>query len=200
MMPAFIILFYVTIRIGLNSYWDLVNPLYSYLFEVCFVISTYLVFKKKREIKLFKLDLDQKNFLRLLPWPFVGYIIYRLAVKSTILVPFELTSLSTIFFLLVVAPLLEEFIFRFALWEAVSDLIKNEELRVWISAILFSLGHLVSMYLVSPDFRPFILYQSMYVIILGIGTSQMRLKTGGILGSILIHFLFNFGFYVGSLV
>jgi membrane protease YdiL (CAAX protease family) len=101
--------------------------------------------------------------------------------------------------LLLVAPILEELIFRFALWEAVSDFIKNEELQVWISSLFFSLGHLVAMYMLSPDFRPFVLYQSMYVIILGFGVSQMRIKTGGVLGSILIHFLFNLGFYLGSL-
>lgn len=200
MMSAFIILFYLTIRIGLNSYWEMVNPLYSYLFEICFVISTYLVFRKKREINLFKFELNQKNIIRLLPWPFVGYVIYRLALKSTILIPFDFSSYTLVFLLLIFAPILEEFVFRFALWEAVSDYVKSEELQVWISSILFSFGHLASMYMLPPDFRPFVLYQSVYVIILGIGVSQMRIKTGSIFGSIIIHFLFNLGFYVGSLV
>lgn len=199
MMSAFIIIFYLTIRIGLNSFWDTLNPIYSYLFELSFVVSTYLVYTKRKKITLFAFEMNKSNLLRLVPWPFVGYFVYRLAFKSTMLIPFEFNSILILFLLLVVAPILEEFIFRFALWEAVGDLIKNEELQVWISSLLFSLGHLVAMYMLSPDFRPFVLYQSMYVIILGFGVSQMRIKTGGVLGSILIHFLFNLGFYLGSL-
>jgi membrane protease YdiL (CAAX protease family) len=115
------------------------------------------------------------------------------------LIPFEFNSYATLFLLLIVAPILEELIFRFALWEAVSDYVKSEELQIWISSLLFALGHLVSMYLLPPDYRPFVLYQSVYVIILGFGVSQMRIKTGSLTGSILIHFLFNLGFYLGSL-
>lgn len=200
MMSIFIIFFYLTIRIGLNPLWETISPIYAYLFEVCFVVSCYLVYRKKKERKIFNVELNKDFFLRLLPWPFVGFVVYRLAQKSTILIPFEFNSVQILFLLLVVAPVLEEFIFRYALWEAVGDLVKSDELKVWISSLLFSVGHLISMFMISPDFRPFVLYQSFYVIILGFGVSQMRIKTGSITGSILIHFLFNLGFYLGSLV
>jgi len=200
MMSIFIIFFYLTIRIGLNPLWETISPLYSYLFEVCFVVSCFLVYRKKKKHKIFNVELDKNFLLQLLPWPFVGFIVYRLALKSTILIPFEFNSVQILLLLLIVAPVLEEFIFRYALWEAVSDLVKSDELKVWISSLLFSIGHLISMFMISPDFRPFVLYQSFYVIILGFGVSQMRIKTGSITGSILIHFLFNLGFYLGSLV
>jgi membrane protease YdiL (CAAX protease family) len=129
----------------------------------------------------------------------MGFGVYRLANFSGISIPFDFKSLELVFMLLVIAPVLEELIFRFALWELVDDLIQNKEIQIWISAILFSVGHLVTIFMISPDFRPFVLYQAIYVIILSIGASKMRQESKGIIGSILVHFLFNFGFYLASL-
>jgi membrane protease YdiL (CAAX protease family) len=133
------------------------------------------------------------------PWPLMGFGVYRLANFSGISIPFDFKSLELVFMLLLIAPILEELIFRFALWELVDDLIQNKEIQIWISAILFSVGHLITIFMISPDFRPFVLYQAMYVIILSIGAAKMRQESKGIIGSILVHFFFNFGFYLASL-
>jgi membrane protease YdiL (CAAX protease family) len=163
-------------------------------------VSTYLVYRKNKTIDLLSVG-DKKAFIyRLIPWPIVGFIIYRLALKSTILIPFDFTNTINVFLLLILAPILEEFIFRFSLWEATDNLIKNKEIQIWISSLLFSIGHLIAFYMLPPDYRPFVLYQSVYVIILGIACSKMRQESNGLIGSILIHFLFNFGFYLGGLI
>ena len=196
----FILIFYTTVRIGFNSIWESISPIYSYLFELIFVGVVYWYYQNKKSIKLFQIENKNHTLLRLLPWPFIGYFIYRLAAHSTIIIPFEFKSATNIILLLVVAPILEELIFRLALWEAVDEINQNKEVQIWISSILFSIGHLISFYMLPPDYRPFVMYQAVYVVILGIGASKMRQESKGIIGSILVHFLFNFGFYLGSLV
>jgi membrane protease YdiL (CAAX protease family) len=195
----FILVFYTTVRIGLNSLWETVNPLYSYLFEVIFVSLVYWFYRTKKNIKLFAFENKLQSVNRLIPWLPIGYIVYRLAVKAQIVIPFEFNTATNILLLLVVAPILEEFIFRLALWEAMDEISSNKELQIWVSSILFSVGHLISMFILPPEYRQFILYQAVYVVILGIGSSKMRQESKGIIGSILVHFLFNLGFYLGSL-
>jgi membrane protease YdiL (CAAX protease family) len=79
-------------------------------------------------------------------------------------------------------------------------LCKNKEAEHWASAIFFSIGHLIAIFTLPPDFRPFVLYQGMYVIILSLGASTMRVATRGVLGPVILHAIFNLGFYLGSLV
>lgn len=200
MTAFFILAFYLTTRIGLNSVWDQLNPIYSYLFELAFVSTTIFLYKTERKTELLNFKISPTNYLRLLPWPFLGLIFYRLAVKANILIPFDFNNGASLVLLLIVAPILEELIFRFSLWVSFDRLCKNKEIQHWASAIFFSIGHLIAIFTLPPDFRPFVLYQGMYVIILSLGASKMREATNGVAGPILLHALFNLGFYLGSLV
>jgi membrane protease YdiL (CAAX protease family) len=200
MTALFILVFYLTTRIGLNSLWDQLNPVYSYLFEVAFVSATIFLYTTERKEELLNFKITKTNFLRLLPWPFLGFAFYRLAVKANILIPFDFKNGIGLILLLVVAPILEELIFRFSLWVSFNRLCKNKEAEHWASAIFFSIGHLIAIFTLPPDFRPFVLYQGMYVIILSLGASTMRVATRGVLGPVILHAIFNLGFYLGSLV
>lgn len=199
MTSIFILLFFITSRILLNSLWEQVSVYYSYLYEVLFILIVIFLKRSKRSLS-FKFEFSKENIFRIVPWPFLGFIFYRLANHSGITIPFDFKSLELVIMLLVIAPILEEFIFRFAIWELFDDVVKNKEVQIWFSAAMFSLSHFMAIYMISPDLRPFVLYQSLYVIILGIGSSKMRQESNGMTGSILVHFLFNLGFYFASLV
>ena len=54
-------------------------------------------------------------------------------------------------------------------------------------------------YFAVPDeFKNFVMYQTVYVIVLGLAAGYRRLKANSVLAAILIHFGFNLGFYIAS--
>lgn len=199
MVSIFLIIFFIVSRVFLNSLWEQISVYYSYLYELLFVIGVFFYVKNKQRTK-FKFKIDFTNFLRLLPWPFLGFFIYQLAVKAQIIIPFDFRPFEIKVMLLLIAPILEELIYRYALWELFDNLTENNEIKIWFSSIMFSIGHLLAMFMIGPEFRPFVLYQAIYVVVLSIACSKIRIETKSILSSILLHFLFNLGFYFGSLV
>ena len=56
----------------------------------------------------------------------------------------------------------------------------------------------MALWTVPEQFRSFVLYQTLYVIILGLAAGWQRLRQNSILAGILLHFSFNLGFYIAS--
>jgi membrane protease YdiL (CAAX protease family) len=199
MISLFIFILYIAVRLGFDTFWNNYSIYYSYLFEFVFVVVTFLYYQKKKQIKI-EFKIPQKIILKSTPWFFLGYIFHKLANVANVPIPFNFKSYELIFLLLILAPILEEFIFRMSLWESVDDFIKNDELKIWISTFLFSAGHLISLFYVPSEFKSFVLFQTMYVVILGIGASKIRIETKSVSGAILLHFLFNLGFLIAAFV
>ena len=49
----------------------------------------------------------------------LGYIVFKVAGALRIPIPFNLSGIETVVFLLVIAPILEEAIFRFFAWKPI---------------------------------------------------------------------------------
>lgn len=199
MYSIFIIFFYLTTRVLLNSIWDQFPEYFVYIYELILVAISCWVYKNE-EVKPWSTGYIKNYFIQLIPWLPLGFIVHWLAKVSNVSFPFDVTHPKTIFLLLVLAPVLEELIFRYMLWIAIEKFIKKTEWQIWISALFFSLGHVVIMLILPTEFRAFVLYQAAYVVALSIGASYLRIKTKGMIAPIAVHFLFNLGFYLARYI
>lgn len=127
----------------------------------------------------------------------LGFIAFRLCGSIGWTVPFELSGGETIFFLLVVAPVLEEGLFRFLLWTPIARM--NGGAALVVTSVLFSYSHYHAIAFVPADYHAFIYFQTIYTFILALGCGAMMLKHRSLSGAVLMHFMFNLGFYAGSL-
>jgi len=188
-----LILAYLGIRFGFDSYWRMMNPLYSYLFELVFVILVILLLRVPQlgrwSFKGLSLDLSSSVI--------VGFLLALLMSFSQISIPFDLTTAWGILLLILVGPILEEFIFRFALWECFDHLHSKKELNLYFSSFLFSFAHFFALTWVPAELRSFVLIQGLYTLHLGLWTSKRRQATEGLLAPSLVHIGFNVGFFLG---
>jgi hypothetical protein len=118
--------------------------------------------------------------------------------------PFGELNFRLIFLLLVVAPILEESLYRVGFWNVLSRIpvlaSKDRSASVALTvmtALLFSLAHFEAIFVVPAEFKVFVVYQSLYTFTLGLvlGEMRRRLTFGtGWCAVIFAHFLFNLGF------
>lgn len=163
----------------------------SYYFDVIFFLITFFIFKKDFKFKGIRFDkLFYLSFL------ISGILLAILATSLEINIYFNLKSVEILIFLLIVAPILEELVFRFALWAPIETITHNRVYTLFITSFLFSASHFMAYFLVTDLYRPFVIYQTIYTFILGIGLGVAR-KKSGLINPIIYHFLFNFGFACG---
>lgn len=129
-----------------------------------------------------------------------GFFIFKLAGFWKVIIPFNLTTPETVFFLLIVAPVLEEFLFRFTYIAPFENRGFNSYNLATISATLFSLSHFNAIRYVPPEFYSFVYFQSGYTFFLGLACylGKLRFNTS-IIFPVFLHFLFNLGFYLSSI-
>ncbi len=118
--------------------------------------------------------------------------------------PFGEVNLKLIFLLLIVAPILEESLYRVGFWNVLSRIpilsSKDHSASIALTvmtALLFSLAHFEAVFVVPVEFKVFVVYQSLYTFILGLilGEMRRRLSFGQGWGAVIFaHFLFNLGF------
>jgi membrane protease YdiL (CAAX protease family) len=191
------VIFYIITRIIFDSLWRKISIYWGYGFEVVYVAAVYYHYRNRIQFFSKKYLFQLLAFLTAL---FCGFWIYELAIYSHLPIRFDMRSGEIIFLLLIVAPILEEFIFRLALWEPLKELFGDESTVNILCAILFSVGHFTALWNVQIDYRAFVLYQTLYVILLALSCGWARIRTRSVFSSIIIHFGFNLGFFIGSLV
>lgn len=128
-----------------------------------------------------------------------GFLVYRLAKPVGIPIPFDLRDGHTLLLLLGVAPVLEELIFRMALWESFSAFSRKVRFALIGTTLLFAGGHFAAYPFVPEAYRGFVIYQTLYVLVLGAVAGLRRSKTGAVAPAIGVHFAFNFGFFLGGI-
>ncbi len=185
---------FIFVRILLETIWRSLSEYYSYFFELFFIALTFFIYRKR--ITVWK-KLRLKDWLIALLSLASGLVIYKLASPLGLIVPFDFKARETLFFLLIVAPLLEEALFRGALWETLKGFSSRGWFLIIGSTFLFSIGHLASFWFVPEEFKSFVLYQATYVIFLALVLGRQRLKTNSLSVPVVIHFVFNLGFYLG---
>lgn len=178
-----------------NIVWKNISEYYLYTFELFFVFLTILFLKSK--ITWFgKLSIYEIKSIPLAG--LFGLLVYKTAISFGLPVPFDFSSLEILMQLLVVAPILEELLFRLSLWNCIEAFSSKPKILVGFSTLLFSLGHFAAYFYVPVEFKNFVIYQTVYVIFLSIWVSMSKLKTHKMQTPILIHFIFNIGFYLGT--
>ncbi len=127
-----------------------------------------------------------------------GFLVFRFAGWFRIVAPFDLRSGLTILFLLVVARLLEELIFRFFLWASVLSF-SAKPIWAWVlTTLFFSYSHLHAIWFAPESIHGFIIYQTLYTIALGAACGYFIWKNLSIFNAVLVHFAFNLGFFLAT--
>ncbi len=194
MILSALAIIYLILRFCFTSWLDSLIPYSSYILELILVLVSFAITKPKFGLN----GCFEKNRLRIYASLLVaGFLTYRGAGSLNIQIPFVLNSIETLIFLLIVAPILEECIFRFFLWKACKEI--NPKV-IWVStSVIFSYSHFHAFWFVPQSIHPFIIYQTAYTLILGLVCGYFIFKHRSLLSAILIHFFFNLGFYLSSL-
>lgn len=182
---------FLLIRFGGDGFWRTLPYEMSYLFELGFVVLVVGVYRKQVSWKWVQKE-TMKNSIFSFGFGFlVAYSVEPLGLPM----PFDFSSKETIFLLLIVAPVLEELVFRMALWELIAKIFTSIKLQICLSGVLFALGHFLAFFHVPEAYQSFVLYQTGYTLLLGFYLAWNRYRAGTVFNPILFHFCFNFGFY-----
>jgi membrane protease YdiL (CAAX protease family) len=186
---------YLGVRFLCTRWLDDLNPYASYLFEFL-LVGTALILDRENLSRKFRLPRASLALAAaFLP---AGFLVFHAAGWLHIPVPFDLRGGETLFFLLLVAPVLEELIFRFFAWEPLAAV--NGLAAFAGTILLFSYAHLHSIWFVPAEVRSFVIYQAVYTLVLAAGCGICVRRYGSLSGAMAVHFAFNLGFYLGSLI
>lgn len=174
-------------------FWRSISELYAYGFELVFVMVAYLTFR--RRIVLGRAA-TPRQIAVMLGMLVVGALTELLAPVIGVPIPFDLSAPYTIFLLVLWAPILEEAIFRMALWESFRAAFKSETRAFAATTFLFAAGHFAAYPFVPELYQGFVIYQTAYVLVLGAVAGWQRQQSGALLPAIGVHFAFNLGFFL----
>ncbi|MBL7546106.1 MAG: CPBP family intramembrane metalloprotease [Bdellovibrionaceae bacterium] len=187
---------YLIVRFGFTSQLDALGAYASYIFEVICVILA-LIFNGSKTLALFRF---KKSFIVFMLVALVaGFTVFKAASFWNLVIPFDFTNAEGILFLLIFAPLLEELIFRFMLWQPFKNFSKNEGMILVITSVIFSYSHFHAYWFVPAELYGFVIYQSIYTLFLGLASGYLVYKYSSLTGAVVMHFAFNLGFYLGFL-
>ncbi|MBD65689.1 MAG: hypothetical protein CME62_10815 [Halobacteriovoraceae bacterium] len=164
----------------------------SYFFDLFFALTVLYLYDKKNILGQLKFP---GTLVRVIIVLLLAYLCNLAMTKmSAIESPFAFLD-NPALKLLILAPLLEELIFRAALFECFAHFGLKPKIQILINAVLFSLSHGFALLILSEMFHGFIYFQVFYTFLLGWICSKSRISSGGILEPILLHFCFNGVFY-----
>lgn len=188
---------YLVIRFGFTQHLDALGTHASYIFEMLCVLITLILLGSKAVTVL---NLCKSVVLGSIISLASGFAIHKTATLLNITVPFDLKGNEILVPLLLIAPLLEEAVFRLFLWEPLQNLTKQPVLALLITSALFSYSHLHALWFVPSEIHSFIIYQTAYTFALGLACGYFMYRYYSLSSSILIHFAFNLGFYISAQV
>ena len=184
--------FYLVIRFGATQRLDALGTYASYLFELSLVALTLLLLRPKLSLRaLTKPVALAISFLALVS----GFGLRKLAAVAGLSVPMDSHSTETVVFLLAVAPILEELVFRFMIFRSIERVFQSRS--AWfVSSLLFSYSHLHAIWFVPADYHRFLIYQTIYTFPLALACGWMVRRQSSLLAAILVHATFNLGFFL----
>lgn len=186
---------YILVRFVFTRQLDTLGEFASYYFEViCIVIAILICGKKIISFFNLKRTASYAMVLSLI----TGFGIFKLASFLQIIMPLDLKNLITVVFLLLIAPVLEELIFRFLLWQPIQILIKKPYLTLALTSLIFSYSHLHAIWFVPTEYHQFIILQTTYTLFLGLTCGFYIYRYSSLSSAIFIHFAFNLGFFAAS--
>jgi membrane protease YdiL (CAAX protease family) len=194
------LIIYVSLRWIWPQILDSLHTYGGYAFEALFVISVLSYFRESSPAVPARRIIRTRVALSSILVFAGGLACSQAAIANAILIPFDLQDRVNLILLLAIGPVLEEFIFRGALWRLIQHILDHDTGVVLITSAAFSLSHLLVYWHVPEEFRAFVLFQTSYTVLLGLFCGQYRRSTGSPALPILLHGLFNLGFYAGTLI
>jgi membrane protease YdiL (CAAX protease family) len=173
----------------LEAYWW---PL-TYLIEALFILIVFIAFKKELlKITQWYKGYPKKIILFLSLGALARFTLTLLGYK----LPWDLSQPLAMGMLLIIAPFLEELLYRGALWILFQRLIQKVTYVHWITSLLFSLSHLHPIWFVDDVWKPMIYFQTFYTLLLGYGCGRAVKEKHSIWLAMIKHLAFNFGFFL----
>ena len=164
----------------------------SYLFDLVFILSVFAWNKKL----IFFGEMKFQSFLARLAMTFLLAIgCLFVLINSQIQTPFKYVD-HLILQMLILAPLIEEFVYRESFFVILKRLTPNKNFALILNSLLFGLSHISGIFLLPAEFHTFIYAQVIYTIPLGWICAKARDRTDGIAEPIVLHLLFNLLFYI----
>jgi membrane protease YdiL (CAAX protease family) len=195
-LSVLIAAFYTVFRIIADPLiWQNVSEYFSYAFDVAFVGIAYFLFRREIQFSKRPTAFDALfGFLMLIS----GFLIFKTAGLFLIPIPFDFSSAETLMLLLVLGPLLEELIFRMALWQALNNICSSKWFVIGATSFLFAAAHFAPYWAIPEQFQGFLIYQTVYVMFLGLAVGVRRSISQAILPAVFMHIGFNLGFFLAS--
>jgi len=170
--------------------WDSTISI-SYIFDLLFV--TLSCFYYKNFFNFSNLDI-KGGISRVIGVSILAAISLLITSLSAIKSPFGYIE-HLVLQILVLAPIIEEFVFRQGIFIAMEKYFKNKNFLLLSNSIFFSLSHMPALFILPEEFKSFIHIQLVYTFFLGWICTKARLKNGNVGESIVLHFIFNLFFY-----
>lgn len=184
--------FYIAVRFGATKQLDALGEHASDFAEIGLVSFAILLLRPKPSIQAIK---NPVTLFTAAAAAVAGFIVLKFARLANISVPFDVHDRQTVVMLVLVAPILEELIFRFMLFKPI-ERIWSARAAMFATAALFSYSHLHAIWFVPAEYDKFILYQTAYTLPLGLACSWMMKRQNSLLSSMLVHGAFNAAFFL----
>jgi membrane protease YdiL (CAAX protease family) len=163
----------------------------SYLWDIVFTVMAYFWCRQPLYFRF-----QDQRLLALYAAVTLSLAVLAIIIMNLIGVTHAFSMLDHLFIeMVVVAPILEELVFRLAFGLATQETSLPERKQALINAGIFSFAHLIAYFVVPDVFKGFIIAQTFYTFFLGYFCFQIFQKTRNILYSIFLHFIFNLTFY-----
>lgn len=187
----------------LTPWLDTIDPQALYGFDLFYSVLSIHFFGEGRFGLRF--PATRLNFAIIALSVILGCMTYQTAEMRDIHIPFNLEDPRTLFALLIIGPVLEEILFHRAIWFSLETIAARwGGARRWlpwiVSSLLFSLGHFEAYFGIPDAYKPFVIYQTAYALAIALWWGRVILATDSVGLTMALHFGFNFGFFVGSLV
>jgi len=193
-IPITLLTLYFLSSYFFNNQLVRIDAYMPYAVEVFWVIMTLMIFRDNID---FHYKFSFLHIFELLLLIGFGFVICILAKYLHIAIPINKSDPHTLILLLIVAPILEELIFRKTLFSIFERIYNNSTFIVIVTAIMFSYAHFHYIFSVGRTYQSFIIYQSVYTLVMGLWFGLRILNLKSINGTIIMHFCVNIGFLAG---
>jgi membrane protease YdiL (CAAX protease family) len=193
----FFLALYCIVRFYFSAQLDVISEYASYVFEIGFCLVVWFF---TRYSWLGSLKTSWFGFGTFVLAMIAGVAVYQVGLNLNFTVPFDFKDQETLILLLAVGPVIEEFLFRGALFECILSVFRFPILSAVITSALFAFSHGFAYFSVPVDYQSFVLFQAAYTFFLSVFLIIVRTRTDGLVYPIIGHALFNFGFWLSAML
>lgn len=163
---------------------------FSYFWDIIFIALCVYIFKLGVQFKIERV----RNFLNRILFVFFFAVLCVAMINIIGLkTPFPYIEHSVLQ-LIILAPIIEELVFRYAFIGAQYNLGYSFKKTAITNAFLFSFSHGLVLPMIPQEFHPFIYFQMMYTFVLALVCAKSIWVQKSLLAPIILHFVFNYIF------